>query len=159
MILFVEFPYGVTAGVVVVSVVCLGLGAGLWINLLFDELFPSLESILLVRINAWWAVHNLLPMLAPGDMRAHLLWITDCSRDNPSVLPGVGRRSIFSYLVAIIWSDTRRLSYMYRLFSGLFLAIAVAQLGCRGTDTRTPGIILMRYNPGSQSTEQRETGF
>src|SRR4051812_1069908 len=48
---------------------------------------------------------------------------------------------------------------MCRLFSGLILVIVAAQLGCRGGDNRVPGVILMRYNPGSQSTEQRETGF
>jgi ABC-type sugar transport system substrate-binding protein len=48
---------------------------------------------------------------------------------------------------------------MYRLFSSLIFAIVVAQLGCRGSDSRGPGVILMRYNPGSQSTEQREKGF
>ena len=48
---------------------------------------------------------------------------------------------------------------MYRLFSGLVFVIVVAQLGCRGSDNRGPGVILMRYNPGSQSTEQREKGF
>ena len=48
---------------------------------------------------------------------------------------------------------------MYRLFSSLIFVIVVAQLGCRGSDSRGPGVILMRYNPGSQSTEQREKGF
>src|SRR3954452_22792483 len=48
---------------------------------------------------------------------------------------------------------------MYRLFSGLILVIVAAQFGCRGGGSRGPGVILMRYNPGSQSTEQREKGF
>src|SRR6476469_8758996 len=48
---------------------------------------------------------------------------------------------------------------MYRLFSGLIFAIAITQLGCRGSDNRGPGVVLLRYNPGSQSTEQREKGF
>ena len=48
---------------------------------------------------------------------------------------------------------------MYRLFGGLIFVIAVVQLGCRGGDSRGPGVVLMRYNPGSQSTEQREQGF
>src|SRR3954466_1393884 len=48
---------------------------------------------------------------------------------------------------------------MYRLFSGLIFAVAVTQLGCRGGGNQSPGVILMRYNPGSQSTEQREKGF
>src|SRR3954471_8061918 len=48
---------------------------------------------------------------------------------------------------------------MYRLFSSLMLVIVATQFGCRGGDSRGPGVILMRYNPGSQSTEQREKGF
>jgi ABC-type sugar transport system substrate-binding protein len=48
---------------------------------------------------------------------------------------------------------------MYRLFSGFVLVIVAAQFGCRGSDGRGPGVILMRYNPGSESTEQRERGF
>src|ERR1700704_501406 len=48
---------------------------------------------------------------------------------------------------------------MYRLFCGLVLVIVMAQFGCRGSDNRGPGVVLLRYNPGSQSTEQREKGF
>src|SRR5215211_5796886 len=48
---------------------------------------------------------------------------------------------------------------MYRLFSGIVVVIIAAQFGCRGGDSHGPGVILMRYNPGSQSTEQREKGF
>src|SRR4051795_6635612 len=48
---------------------------------------------------------------------------------------------------------------MVRRFRCLVVAVVLAQLGCRGGDSRGPGVILMRYNPGSQSTEQRETGF
>lgn len=46
---------------------------------------------------------------------------------------------------------------MSRLFSWLGLAILV--VGCRGGESSGPGVILMRYNPGSESTEQREQGF
>jgi ABC-type sugar transport system substrate-binding protein len=48
---------------------------------------------------------------------------------------------------------------MYRLFGGLIFVVVVGLLGCRGSDNRGAGVILMRYNPGSQSTEQREKGF
>jgi ABC-type sugar transport system substrate-binding protein len=48
---------------------------------------------------------------------------------------------------------------MYRLFSGLVLVWTASLVGCRGGATQAPGVILMRYNPGSQSTEQREKGF
>jgi ABC-type sugar transport system substrate-binding protein len=48
---------------------------------------------------------------------------------------------------------------MARRFAVLILAVFTACVGCRGSDSHGPGVILMRYNPGSQSTEQRETGF
>jgi ABC-type sugar transport system substrate-binding protein len=48
---------------------------------------------------------------------------------------------------------------MARRFPVLIAAVLMAHLGCRGSDSRGPGVILMRYNPGSQSTEQREKGF
>jgi ABC-type sugar transport system substrate-binding protein len=48
---------------------------------------------------------------------------------------------------------------MARRFPVLIVAVLIACFGCRGSDSRGPGVILMRYNPGSQSTEQRETGF
>src|SRR3954470_9902530 len=48
---------------------------------------------------------------------------------------------------------------MNRLFNCLIFVIVVAQIGCRGSGSLGPGVILMRYNPGSQSTEQREKGF
>jgi ABC-type sugar transport system substrate-binding protein len=39
------------------------------------------------------------------------------------------------------------------------LVIVIAQLGCRRTDSGEAGVVLLRYNPGSESTEQREKGF
>jgi ABC-type sugar transport system substrate-binding protein len=40
------------------------------------------------------------------------------------------------------------------------LALAVLSLtGCSGGGSGEPGVILLRYNPGSESTEQREQGF
>src|SRR5437899_8849558 len=48
---------------------------------------------------------------------------------------------------------------MTRRSAVLIVAVLVAHICCRGSDSRGPGVILMRYNPGSQSTEQRETGF
>ncbi len=42
----------------------------------------------------------------------------------------------------------------------LFLSMmAVLLAGCRQSATSGPGVVLLRYNPGSQSTEQREKGF
>jgi ABC-type sugar transport system substrate-binding protein len=35
----------------------------------------------------------------------------------------------------------------------------VAGVGCRSSETSAPGVVLLRYNPGSESTEQREKGF
>jgi ABC-type sugar transport system substrate-binding protein len=48
---------------------------------------------------------------------------------------------------------------MSRRFAGLFLIIAAACLGCSKGDSGGKGVILLRYNPGSESTEQREKGF
>jgi ABC-type sugar transport system substrate-binding protein len=44
-------------------------------------------------------------------------------------------------------------------FRSLILAVLIGHVGCRGGDGRGPGVVLLRYNPGSQSTEQREIGF
>ena len=48
---------------------------------------------------------------------------------------------------------------MARRFTVLFLVIASALVGCGRSDTSSPGVVLLRYNPGSESTEQREKGF
>jgi ABC-type sugar transport system substrate-binding protein len=48
---------------------------------------------------------------------------------------------------------------MSRRLAGLFLIIATACLGCSKGDSGAKGVILLRYNPGSESTEQREKGF
>ncbi len=48
---------------------------------------------------------------------------------------------------------------MARRFTVLLLVIASALVGCRSSDTSSPGVVLLRYNPGSESTEQREKGF
>jgi ABC-type sugar transport system substrate-binding protein len=48
---------------------------------------------------------------------------------------------------------------MSRSLTSLILAMVIAQLGCRRTDSGGPGVMLLRYNPGSESTEQREKGF
>src|SRR5262249_55755381 len=79
--------------------------------------------------------------------------------DNPGMLLGKCRTAIFKCLVAVQRLDLGRLSSMYRLFSGLIFVLMASLVGCRGGATQAPGVILMRYNPGSQSTEQREKGF
>ena len=48
---------------------------------------------------------------------------------------------------------------MLRTSAGLVIAIAMFCLGCRSGDSSTRGVVLLRYNPGSESTEQREKGF
>jgi ABC-type sugar transport system substrate-binding protein len=48
---------------------------------------------------------------------------------------------------------------MSRRLAELFLIIATACLGCSKADSGAKGVILLRYNPGSESTEQREKGF
>jgi ribose transport system substrate-binding protein len=41
----------------------------------------------------------------------------------------------------------------------LLLVIVGALAGCRRGDVGGPGVVLLRYSPGSESTEQREKGF
>src|SRR6188508_2204462 len=48
---------------------------------------------------------------------------------------------------------------MSRRLASLFLIVAVGLIGCRSGDSSSKGVILLRYNPGSESTEQREKGF
>jgi ABC-type sugar transport system substrate-binding protein len=48
---------------------------------------------------------------------------------------------------------------MSRRLASLFLLLSVALAGCRSADSTSTGVILLRYNPGSESTEQREKGF
>jgi ABC-type sugar transport system substrate-binding protein len=44
-------------------------------------------------------------------------------------------------------------------FACSFLLLVMLMAGCRGSDSNVSGVILLRYNPGSESTEQREKGF
>jgi ABC-type sugar transport system substrate-binding protein len=48
---------------------------------------------------------------------------------------------------------------MPRLSIGLIITMLVASVGCRSSETSGTGVVLLRYNPGSESTEQREKGF
>jgi ABC-type sugar transport system substrate-binding protein len=48
---------------------------------------------------------------------------------------------------------------MWHRFVVLLLLILTATLGCRRDNSSVSGVILLRYNPGSESTEQREKGF
>jgi ABC-type sugar transport system substrate-binding protein len=45
----------------------------------------------------------------------------------------------------------------YRSF--LLLAVLTLLVGCGRSGDSGPGVVLLRYNPGSESTEQREEGF
>ena len=47
---------------------------------------------------------------------------------------------------------------MSRRFIVLSLVVLSA-FGCRRESASESGVVLLRYNPGSESTEQRETGF
>src|SRR4029079_6248808 len=44
-----------------------------------------------------------------------------------------------------------------RFVAGLVVAFC-ALAGCSGGSKGKPGVVLLRYNPGSESTEQREKG-
>jgi ABC-type sugar transport system substrate-binding protein len=48
---------------------------------------------------------------------------------------------------------------MSRLYFAILLFAAATQLGCGKRDQGARGVVLLRYNPGSESTEQREKGF
>ena len=48
---------------------------------------------------------------------------------------------------------------MSRYAISLFLVSTIAYVGCGARDSGSSGVILLRYNPGSESTEQREKGF
>jgi ABC-type sugar transport system substrate-binding protein len=48
---------------------------------------------------------------------------------------------------------------MLRCAIDLPLIAVIALGGCRASDNGDSGVILLRYNPGSESTEQREKGF
>ena len=37
--------------------------------------------------------------------------------------------------------------------------LSLLSVGCREATSSQPGVVLLRYNPGSESTEQRESGF
>jgi ABC-type sugar transport system substrate-binding protein len=48
---------------------------------------------------------------------------------------------------------------MSRWLAGCLFAIGLVFIGCRSQSGGDSGVILLRYNPGSESTEQREKGF
>ena len=48
---------------------------------------------------------------------------------------------------------------MSRGWAGWLAVVLIACLGCSRGDSSSRGVILLRYNPGSESTEQREKGF
>ena len=51
------------------------------------------------------------------------------------------------------------ISFMPRPFAILIVLLLSASVGCKKGDRSSPGVVLLRYNPGSESTEQREKGF
>ena len=48
---------------------------------------------------------------------------------------------------------------MSHRFAAVLFVVVIAQMGCRRGDSGGQGVVLLRYNPGSESTEQREKGF
>ena len=48
---------------------------------------------------------------------------------------------------------------MSHRFAILLVIVVGMQAGCRSSDSVGSGVVLLRYNPGSESTEQREKGF
>jgi len=48
---------------------------------------------------------------------------------------------------------------MCQKLTALSVSLLIAIVGCGRGDGNASGVVLLRYNPGSESTEQRETGF
>jgi ABC-type sugar transport system substrate-binding protein len=48
---------------------------------------------------------------------------------------------------------------MPRPFAVLLMFVICAHVGCTASDRSGQGVVLLRYSPGSESTEQREQGF
>jgi ABC-type sugar transport system substrate-binding protein len=48
---------------------------------------------------------------------------------------------------------------MSHRFAVLLFVVCSACTGCRQSDSGESGVVLLRYSPGSESTEQREKGF
>src|SRR5262245_31408077 len=55
----------------------------------------------------------------------------------------------------LAWMSSR----MSSCFTTWLLILFSVFTGCYRGDTSDKGVILLRYNPGSESTEQREKGF
>ena len=51
------------------------------------------------------------------------------------------------------------ISVMPRPFAILIVLLLSASVGCTKGDSSSRGVVLLRYSPGSESTEQREKGF
>src|SRR5688572_10215362 len=51
------------------------------------------------------------------------------------------------------------MSCMYHRFALLLLVILSSHVGCHRGESGGPGVVLLGYSPGSESTEQREKGF
>lgn len=48
---------------------------------------------------------------------------------------------------------------MAQRYAAWLLIVASVYTGCRRGDPGSRGVVLLRYGPGSESTEQREMGF
>jgi ABC-type sugar transport system substrate-binding protein len=75
------------------------------------------------------------------------------------MLSGIGRSIIFYSWIEFSRIASRQDARMFHRLTVLMLVSASAFAGCRGRETSGPGVVLLRYNPGSESTEQREKGF
>jgi ABC-type sugar transport system substrate-binding protein len=63
------------------------------------------------------------------------------------------------WLVVFARFPAERTSCMVYRFAVLLLIALSAHVGCQRGESSGPGVVLLRYNPGSESTEQREKGF
>jgi ABC-type sugar transport system substrate-binding protein len=56
-------------------------------------------------------------------------------------------------------TEKQRAAQMSHRFAVLLFVVWSALIGCRQGDSGERGVVLLRYSPGSESTEQREKGF
>src|SRR3954468_6021231 len=73
------------------------------------------------------------------------------------MLLDVGRTRILNAGVNFAFSP--EVPCMPRLLLAILLSTATLQWGCGKREPAASGVVLLRYNPGSESTEQREKGF
>ncbi len=71
----------------------------------------------------------------------------------------VAAQKYLQWLVVVARLFVSGMTRMLRRIVGLLFVCLCLQIGCRRGDSGSRGVVLLKYNPGSESTEQREKGF